>query len=131
MQWPEPMRTPRKPPTATLLVVEDDEVARDGLREFLSEEGFIVHVAANGVDALVVVERHRPALVITDLEMPQMDGRALIAELRGREATPAIVVVTAQRSTDAKREANRLGVDGYVNKPIDLDALLRCIRGLV
>jgi DNA-binding response OmpR family regulator len=116
---------------ANLLVVDDDDTARGGLREFLSDEGFVVHVAADGIDAMVVYERHRPALVITDLEMPRMDGRALIAELRGGETTPLILVVTARMAVDAKREAEELGVDGYVNKPVDLDVLLRRVRALL
>jgi len=116
---------------ATVLVVDDDAAARDGLEEFLSDEGFVVHVAVDGIDALAVFERCLPALVITDLEMPRMDGRALIAGLRERGRTAFILVLTARMAVDAKREAEQLGVDGYINKPVDLDVLLRCVRALV
>ena len=131
MQWREPIRVFVSTQSAALLVVDDELVAREGLRDFLRAEGFVVHTAENGVDALVVFDRHRPALVITDLEMPQMDGRTLIVELRKREETPLILVITAHMSIDAKREAEQLGVDGYVNKPIDLELMLQCIRALV
>jgi DNA-binding response OmpR family regulator len=114
----------------TLLVVDDDAVARDGLSEFLSDEGFVVHVAENGVDALVVFDRHRPSLVITDLEMPRMDGRALIVELRKRAEPPLILVITGRMAVDARREAEQLGVDAYVNKPVDLQLMLDHIRAL-
>ena len=117
--------------TGPLLVVDDDTVARDGLSEFLSDEGFRVHVAANGIEALVYFDQHRHALVITDLEMPHMDGRALIAALRTRAPVPLILVLTAQMAIDAEREAEYLGVDAYVNKPIDLDVMLRHVHALM
>jgi DNA-binding response OmpR family regulator len=52
-------------------------------------------------------------------------------ELRKREEPPLILVITARMSIDAKREAERLGVDGYVNKPVDLELMLQCIRALL
>lgn len=122
---------PTDPQKATVLVVDDDAAARECLREFLSDEGYKVHVATDGIDALSVLERCRPALVITDLEMPRMDGRALITALRERGCAAPIVVLTARMAIDAKREAKQLGVDGYINKPIDLDAMSACVRSLL
>jgi DNA-binding response OmpR family regulator len=122
---------PADPQEVTLLVVDDDAAARECLHDFLSDEGYSVHVAADGIEALRMLERCRPALVITDLEMPRMDGRTLIAALRERGSEPRIVVLTARMAIDASREAQQLGVDGYINKPIDLDMMSACVRALV
>ena len=123
--------TPSASQRRRVLIVDDDRAAREGLVEFLHDEGFDVHAAVDGVDALAAFDQHRPDLLIADLEMPRMGGRGLIATLRGRGEMVPVVVLTAVMSIDAEREAQLLGVDGYINKPVDLDALLCCVRDLL
>jgi DNA-binding response OmpR family regulator len=114
-----------------VLVVDDDTAAREGLVEFLRDEGFDARAAVDGVDALAAFDRYRPVLVITDIQMPRMDGRALIATLQERGDAGPIVVLTAVMTIDAERQAAQLGVDGYINKPVDLDELLRRVHDLL
>lgn len=131
VEWHTSDMRPTDPKEVTLLVVDDDTAARECLRDFFHGEGYSVHVAADGIEALRLLERCDPSLVITDLEMPRMDGRRLIAALRERGSPPPIVVLTARMAIDASREAQQLGVDGYINKPIDLEEMSACVRALV
>lgn len=94
------------------------------MEEFLSEEGFEVLTAEDGRRALEHIEARRPGLLLTDLEMPQIDGERLISAVRLIEPDLPILVLTSRLVVDAQREAQRLGVRGYLNKPIDLEVLL-------
>jgi CheY-like chemotaxis protein len=117
------MRTDRP-----ILVVEDTEAIRDLIAESLAEEGYAVECAANGAEALAIVERHLPALVLLDLHMPVLDGWGFARALRERELDLPIVVLTA--GTDAPRHARAMGAAGYVGKPFALDALLGTVERL-
>jgi two-component system response regulator HydG len=110
---------------ARLLVVDDDATAREGLREFLVEEGFDVQTAADGLEALDAMREFAPALLITDLDMPRFDGRALVDTVRERDMPMRVVVVSAHVPSE------RLRVDAHLTKPVELDALLRHVHALV
>src|SRR5919109_4363796 len=88
-------------PAAPILVVDDDAKIVRLVRTYLERDGFTVVTAADGPAALDAIERHRPALVVLDLMLPELDGRAVIRAVRsddeGRE-TP-ILVLSARGST--------------------------------
>jgi len=107
-----------------VLVVDDDNGARLAMRDFLSEEGYEVWLAENGQRALDHIDQQVPELLVTDLEMPEIDGERLIARVRSLHPTLPILVITSRLVVDARREAERLGVYGFLNKPIDLEMLL-------
>jgi DNA-binding NtrC family response regulator len=107
-----------------LLVVDDDSGARQAMEDFLTEEGHEVILAKNGRHAIEKLEQRPPALLLTDLEMPYVDGESLIRHTRAHHPSIPIVVITSRLVVDARREAERLGVFGYLNKPISLDVLL-------
>ncbi len=109
---------------SSVLVVEDDMGARQAMHDFLTDEGYDVRLAENGRHAIEQLERKRPCVLLTDLEMPEVDGEQLIAHTREHHPELPIVVLTSRLVVDAARERNRLGVFGYLNKPIDLDLLL-------
>lgn len=108
-----------------VLVVDDDSGVRQAMEDVLTEEGYEVMAAENGQRALDLLERRMPSILLTDLEMPQVDGERLIEQVRGRHPELPILVITSRLVVDAEREARRLGVHGYLNKPIDVDVLLR------
>ena len=117
-----------------ILVVEDDERCREALTMALEGHGAIV-VAVDSVQAaLERFEREAPALLISDIEMPERDGFDLIREVRARDAsyrhTPAIAVtgLAINGGRDVLRSA---GFDDLVAKPIDLAFLVERIRALV
>jgi CheY-like chemotaxis protein len=102
----------------SVLLVEDSELTRDMLDGVLAAMGHRVLDAANGRDALDKLQQHRPDLVITDLEMPVMDGFELIEAIRGREPLRdlPIIVLTSRGSDDDRRRAADLGADAYLVK---------------
>jgi DNA-binding NtrC family response regulator len=111
-----------------VLVVDDDSGARQAMADVLTDEGYQVRLAENGRHALEQLDREVPALLVTDLEMPEIDGERLIAQTQARHPGLPILVITSRLAVDAQREAERLGVKGYLNKPIDIDVLLDRIK---
>ena len=108
--------------TATVLVVDDDHDTVDTMREILEEEGHVVRCAHNGRDALAVALRDPPDLVLLDLNMPEMDGRAFLDAVRGHPTLADVVVVVLS----GDEEARRLPYES-VSKPLRLDTLLGLI----
>ncbi|MFI5306978.1 MAG: sigma-54-dependent transcriptional regulator [Polyangiales bacterium] len=106
-----------------VLVVDDEQNAREALVELLSEEGYEVDSAADGQRALDLIGELEPGVVVTDLKMPVLDGLGLLQ--RGKQIAPAtaFVVMTAFGSIDTAVEAIKLGAENYLTKPIDVAAL--------
>lgn len=116
-------------PSATLLLIDDDQVVRASLAAYLEDSGFTVLQAANGLQGLEVFAREQPDLVICDLRMPQVDGLELIRRINALQVeTPVIVVSGAGVMSDAV-EALRLGAADYLIKPLeDLAVLEHSVR---
>ena len=112
------------------LVVEDSISSRKALAQFLQDLGFVVRTAKDGVEALNQIQNQTPSLVITDLEMPRMNGLELCDHLRTNKATTQlpIVMLTSKTSIKHKQEASRLGVSAFVTKPYEEDELLEIIN---
>ncbi|HTS82723.1 MAG TPA: response regulator transcription factor [Myxococcaceae bacterium] len=116
-------REPRA--TRRVLVVDDDPDILDALSEILEVEGYDVHRARNGREALVRVEQAPPDLVLLDLMMPVMDGSEFARNLApGRR--PPIIVLSADRNVSVK--AMEIGALGWLAKPFELDELLAAVR---
>lgn len=119
----------------TILVVEDDVNGRRLLRLFLERCGHRVEVAGDGAEALAAIGRQMPALVITDLNMPNVDGHELIRRLRADAATARIPILVISAAWDAAGPAGSRvpGSDAFLPKPFDLpllsDAVARLLAG--
>ncbi|MBP8185151.1 MAG: SpoIIE family protein phosphatase [Pseudomonas sp.] len=115
--------------SATLLIIDDDNVVRASLAAYLEDSGFNVLQASNGLQGLEVFEREQPDLLICDLRMPQVDGLELLRRLTTLGIqTPIIVVSGAGVMSDAV-EALRLGAADYLIKPLeDLAVLEHSVR---
>ncbi|MCA9655138.1 MAG: response regulator [Myxococcales bacterium] len=111
-----------------VLIVDDDNGARKAMQDILTEEGYHVMVAEDGQQALARIDDEPPALLVTDLELPEINGERLVGRVRERFPAMPILVITSRLVLDAEREAERLGVAGFLNKPIDLDVLLERVR---
>jgi type IV pilus assembly protein PilB len=120
----------RSPRRTRILVAEDDTTLREILRETLASERYDVAVAADGNEALAAVYRERPDLIITDLNMPGLDGLELLRKLRRDLATCQIPVIflTVVDDLDAEAKALDLGADDYINKPVQQSRLLSRVR---
>ncbi|MFN8559657.1 MAG: response regulator [Dehalococcoidia bacterium] len=106
-----------------VLVVDDDPDIRRLLEEVLTDEGYETRLASNGAEALTAVAEREPDLILLDLMMPVMDGRQFCERfLRSRDAggrRAPVLVISADRALP--EQARRMGVDGYIAKPFDID----------
>jgi CheY-like chemotaxis protein len=115
-------------------VVDDDEVIRQLIALNLELEGYDVHLAADGVEALEVARAIRPHVMTLDVMMPNMDGLSAAAALRADPATAGIkVCVVSARAQEAERQKaeSAPGVDAYLAKPFDPEELLAVVKRLV
>lgn len=120
-------------PTKNILVVEDEKLSAEVVQELLQthfpEAG--VHTAADGIDALEVLERSGIDLLITDLCMPRLDGLGLLSELEERKMTLPAIVMTAFGRSDIEASVRHLGGSYFFEKPIDLDLLVAAVHHLL
>jgi signal transduction histidine kinase/DNA-binding response OmpR family regulator len=113
-----------------ILVVDDDPNIRELLSQEFTEAGYLVSLAANGREAIAVVRRDRPDLVVLDVMMPEMNGFDVAAVLKNDPQTMDIPIVILSIVQDRDR-GFRLGVDRYLTKPIDTDLLFREVDTLI
>jgi CheY-like chemotaxis protein len=116
---------------ATILVVDDDANVRELLKLHLTAAGYEVYVAADGIQAGYSVLRHRPDLIICDVNMPHMDGFEFVSALNADATIPKIPVVFLTTFEEGDQRGKELGVVGYLNKPIRADRLLGLVARLV
>ncbi len=118
----------RTQPPRTVLFVDDDETTRAAAKDFLEEEGYRVVLAADGAEALEVFGTAEPSVVVTDLEMPRISGDQVVAQIRLRSRKTPVIIITGHRTLDARRLAEDVGADGFLNKPIDFMAFLELLQ---
>lgn len=112
----------------TILIVEDDAATRRLYRFLLSSGGYVVLEAEDGLEAIDVLQRHHCDLVITDMNMPRMDGLDLIRTIRKDFGDISIILITAFGTPDTHKQALRLGANDYLAKPFDFEELERRVR---
>ena len=119
-------------PPQTILVVDDNEVQRDLVRELLAPLGFTVVIAATGKECLLLAKQHNPNLILLDIAMPEMDGWQVAQRLRREPGERAAIIVLSANAIDPHHmlEAERL-YDETLMKPIDLRQLLKKIHALL
>ncbi len=113
-----------------ILVVEDHKSMSRAIQGILESEGFAVSTAADGTEALEVMEEVRPDLVLADIMMPKMDGYTLYEEIRARPEwiTIPFVFLTARSEREDRLKGKRLGAEDYVTKPFDAEELIVVVR---
>ncbi|QEL20590.1 response regulator [Limnoglobus roseus] len=119
--------------TKTVLIVDDSAMMRKMLGETLRAAGFAVVEGANGSDGLVQLDRQPVQMVITDFNMPRMNGPALIRRIRERpdyRFTP-ILVLTTETEDARKQEGKAAGATGWMVKPFDPPRLVQIVNRLL
>ena len=114
-----------------ILVVDDDRSTRLFMRAFLEAEHYTVSLAANGVEALDLMEKEHIDLVVLDIMMPQMDGYQFTQELRSGNAELPILMVSAKQLPEDRKKGYRLGVNDFMTKPVDEEELILRIKNLL
>jgi FOG: CheY-like receiver len=109
-----------------ILVVEDNGKNMKLLRDLLRAAGYRTLEASTGGQALMLATEHRPALVLMDIRLPDMDGVEALGRLRmgARTASIPVLAVTAQAMKGDSERFKAAGFDGYLSKPLDIDELL-------
>ena len=120
-------------PTAPILVVDDDAKIVRLVRTYLERDGFTVVTAADGPAALEAIETHQPALVVLDLMLPELDGRAVIRAVRRDEeaAHTPILVLSARSSTIDRIAGLEDGADDYLPKPFSPAELVLRVKSIL
>ena len=120
-------------PDRPILVVDDDAKIVRLVRTYLERDGFAVVTAADGPAALDAIERHRPALVVLDLMLPGLDGRAVVRAVRGDDeaAGTPILIVSARGSTLDRIAGLEDGADDYLPKPFSPAELVLRVKSIL
>ena len=123
---------PALPLAADLLLVDDSAVARTQLRRLFESAGYQVHLACDGVEALALLAKGRYALMITDLEMPNMDGSALISACRAQASTTSMPILAVSGHEGLRAKFNECReISGIHRKPWIDDLLVSHVATLV
>ena len=117
----------------SILVTDDESSIRLMLRTALESEGYAISEAANGQEALDAIGRRMPELMVLDLNMPKLDGIAVLEQMQKMAATnkPRVIVLTAYGSIPTAVKATRLGAVDFLEKPLTPGDLRRTVRSVL
>jgi len=115
----------------SILYVEDENNIRDMLSHFIKRFCTQLYTAQNGSVALELYKEHKPAIIISDIRMPVMDGLTMAKEIKKINPQQMIIFISAHSESDFLLEAINMQVDGYILKPVDLSVLEKKLRKLI
>lgn len=117
----------------TILIVDDFESSRNILDKMLKNAGYNVLQGEDGEKAMIIMDHSEIDMIITDLNMPNMDGITLIRKIRSKQEhqfTP-VLLLTTNSQREKKEQAKEAGVTGWIEKPFQVEALLSNIRKIM
>lgn len=122
-----------QPAKTLVLVVDDSLTMRKVLARLLEREGYDVQVAKDGMDALELLKLVTPDIILTDIEMPRLDGFGLARNIRddARTANTPLIMISSRTADKHKKLANEIGVDAFFGKPVQDEDLLAKIKSLL
>ena len=109
-------------------IVDDDDLLRDAIQRLLRSHGYSVHSFASAEDFLKSGMADSSACIISDVQLPAMDGLALQDQLRARGNKVPVIFITAYPNATAEARATKAGAVGMLHKPFDSDVLIGCIN---
>lgn len=115
----------------SVLVVDDEENFLKLAELVLSREGYHVVTARDGIHALVYADQEKFRLAVLDVKMEPMTGVQLLAELKKRDPTMHVVMVTGYQTDDTRNECAKLGAEAYLTKPVEMSELRNVLRHLI
>lgn len=113
-----------------LLIVEDESIIRNNIKEYFELNDFIVKAAENGKEALAILDEFKPDVIISDMMMPEMDGIKLLNHIRENKSTNLIpfLMLTARVESVDQRKSMNLGADDYITKPFEFEDLHNAVK---
>ena len=109
------------------LIVDDEVDVREFAKNFFKKRNIEVFTSSGGQDALNIIETQKPDLVLLDVRMEEMSGVEVLKELRKRNNSVKVVMVTGVEDEETVNEAYSLGIKGYVHKPLVLEELEKVV----
>jgi len=114
--------------TKKILLVDDEENARIALSRLLAREGYTVNTVANGFEALNHLREHDVNLIVTDINMPEMDGIEFLREVNRSFPGINVIMITAYGGVESYLESINLGAVEYINKPVKIEELKSVLK---
>jgi two-component system response regulator HydG len=116
---------------ARILVVDDETIVCDVLKDFFTLKGHEVHTALNGQAAIAKVKTERPHIVLLDILMPGMRGLKVLEEIKRLDPKLCVIMITGFMNNDLVKEAIALGAYDYITKPVDFEYLESVLTGKI
>ena len=114
-----------------ILIVDDDKNIRKLLQVVLERQGFNVHLASDGLEALKVIDQVKIDLAVVDIMMPNIDGFEFTKTLREGNADLSVLMISAKQLVEDRKKAFMVGTDDYMTKPIDIEEFLLHVKALL
>ncbi|MFK2825634.1 response regulator [Bacillus sp. B190/17] len=111
-----------------ILIVDDQFGIRILLNEVLQKEGYETFQAANGIQALEIVDNHSPDLVLLDMKIPGMDGIEILKRIKEKDSSMRVIIMTAYGELDMIQQARDLGALTHFAKPFDIDDIRTTVK---
>ena len=117
-------------PLPSIMVVDDNEIILTTMRDYLLSVGFDVSACQNGKDAIACAKTHKPALIIMDIQMPDLDGIETTRQIKLDQnlANIPIIALTALTMKSDRERCQQVGINDYINKPISFKSLVVIIK---
>jgi two-component system response regulator MprA len=114
--------------TKSILAVEDDQDLRDYLKELLTDHGYLVQTVSRGIEAINLIKKTAPDLIVLDLGLPDIDGESVCGQIKKDHQHLPIIILTAKDGVPNIVRGLDIGADDYITKPFDGDELLARIK---
>ena len=111
-----------------ILIVDDQYGIRILLNEVFQKEGYETYQAANGIQALDIVQKHSPHLVLLDMKIPGMDGIEILKRIKAIDSNIRVIIMTAYGELDMIQETKELGAIMHFAKPFDIDEIREAVK---
>lgn len=118
-------------PKEKILIVDDEEIMRNFLLDVFMDEGYNLDSAADGEEALEKISKNKYQLIITDIQMPGVDGTEVLKKAKESSPETEVIVITGYASPQTKQECQRLGAAYYIAKPFQINQIRAVVHKLV
>lgn len=113
---------------AKILIIDDERSIRNALKDVLEFEGYVIELAEDGLKGLEMIKSTKYDLIFCDIKMPTMDGIEVLSKIREEYPDQMIVMISGHGTVDSAVECIKKGAFDFIEKPLDLNRLLVCVR---
>ena len=114
-----------------ILIADDEQLLCGTIADLLRSDGYTVSVVYDGTGVMPIIEKQPVDLVLLDLMMPKLDGLATLALIKEHSPSTRVIMLTGYGTRDSLKRAEELGADGYIEKPLGVETLMRHIHDVL